>query len=263
MFKLVSILANTMAASSQSSSQQPPSGRAENGVDRTEDGRIIFKTEHYDVLTSRGQIRVLKLFPGNAEDDLEVHCELTPGTILDYKERMECDPPQSFVPFDALSWCWGLQSEESWISIRKDGTRYAKAVRSDLVSALRALRHHEHDRFLWIDAICIDQSNFRERNHQVEMMADIYNKADCVRVWLGNPTESSNLAIRFIKKEVLQLQHFDELCESKEASAKCTYSCCANPCLYLLKPELLESITGTEVFQRLACLRRLICMCAL
>lgn len=218
LFEFTRILLNAMASHPQPS-QQVAYGATENGVDRTEDGRPIFKSEHYDKIEMRGAIRILNVFPGHPED-LEVHCELIPGTILDYKERMECKPPLKFEPYDALSWCWGTLSEESWISIRKGGTRYAKSVRSDLVAALRTLRHHEHDRPLWIDAVCIDQSNFEERNHQVEMMADIYGKADCVRIWLGNPTDSSNLAIRFIKKEVLQLQHFDELCESKEASAK-------------------------------------------
>ncbi|KAI9696674.1 MAG: hypothetical protein M1820_008048 [Bogoriella megaspora] len=191
----------------------------QDSVDRTEDGRPIFKTEHYDKLELPGAIRILNVFPGHNEDS-EVHCELIPGTILNSKKRMEYDPPLVFEPYDALSWCWGLQSDESWISIRKGGTRYAKAVRSDLVSALRALRHHEHDRRLWIDAVCIDEDNVTERNRQVEMMADIYGNADCVRIWLGNPTESSRIAIRFIKKEVLQLQHFDELCESEKATEK-------------------------------------------
>ncbi|KAL9078909.1 MAG: hypothetical protein Q9157_002165 [Trypethelium eluteriae] len=200
-------------------SPQGPFDVAEKGVDRTDDDRPVFKTEHYDKLEKPGAIRILNVFPGHPED-LEVHCELILGTILDSKQRLEHNPPIKFVPYDALSWCWGIQNEESWINIRKGGTRYAKAVRSDLVAALRALRHHEHDRRLWIDAVCIDEDNVTERNRQVEMMADIYGNADCVRIWLGNPSESSRIAIRFIKKEVLQLQHFDELCESEKATEK-------------------------------------------
>jgi hypothetical protein len=38
---------------------------------------------------------------------------------------------------------------------------------------------------LWIDAICIDQSSISEQNSRVAMMADIYQKAAGVWIWLG------------------------------------------------------------------------------
>lgn len=38
---------------------------------------------------------------------------------------------------------------------------------------------------LWIDAICIDQSNQLERNHQVKLMGIIYSQARRVHAWLG------------------------------------------------------------------------------
>jgi hypothetical protein len=38
---------------------------------------------------------------------------------------------------------------------------------------------------LWIDAICIDQSNVEEKNHQVRQMGTIYKKAQDVVIWLG------------------------------------------------------------------------------
>jgi hypothetical protein len=39
--------------------------------------------------------------------------------------------------------------------------------------------------YLWIDAICIDQSNLKERNRQVAQMRDVYTNAESVIVWLG------------------------------------------------------------------------------
>lgn len=38
---------------------------------------------------------------------------------------------------------------------------------------------------MWIDAICIDQSNISERVHQVAQMSEIYSRATNVHVWLG------------------------------------------------------------------------------
>ena len=38
---------------------------------------------------------------------------------------------------------------------------------------------------LWNDAVCIDQENMAERNHQVRQMADIYRQARYVLIWAG------------------------------------------------------------------------------
>ena len=47
---------------------------------------------------------------------------------------------------------------------------------------------------MWIDAICINQSNPRERNHQVQLMKQIYNTADRVVVYLGEEEEGDGSA---------------------------------------------------------------------
>jgi hypothetical protein len=122
--------------------------------------------------------------------------------------------------YEALSWCWGTAKPTAYIKIRKGPKIYAKYVPPDLVYALRALRHPRKNRFLWIDAICINQEHLFEKNYQVEMMSDIYGKAERVCIWLGVGDESSKTALSFIKREVLQLQNFDDLCKSEQASAK-------------------------------------------
>ncbi|KAJ4313527.1 protein phosphatase regulator [Neodidymelliopsis sp. IMI 364377] len=37
----------------------------------------------------------------------------------------------------------------------------------------------------WIDAICINQASFEERNHQVKLMRQVYSNAQSVSIWLG------------------------------------------------------------------------------
>jgi hypothetical protein len=49
---------------------------------------------------------------------------------------------------------------------------------------------------MWIDAICIDQSDLQEKNQQVHMMGRIYQEASCTDIWLGDPKD----AIRPAKK---------------------------------------------------------------
>ena len=53
------------------------------------------------------------------------------------------------------------------------------------------LRHLENDplerwAYIWIDAICIDQENVRERNLLVPRMKQIYEQASQVIIWLGS-----------------------------------------------------------------------------
>ena len=48
--------------------------------------------------------------------------------------------------------------------------------------------------YYWIDAICIDQSNIQERNHQVQNMRTIYSEAQSVLIWLGKAEEGPEIA---------------------------------------------------------------------
>lgn len=57
------------------------------------------------------------------------------------------------------------------------------------------IRHHH----FWIDAVCIDQDNTTERNHQVDLMAEIYQHAKHVIVWLGTDDEHVKAASELIE----------------------------------------------------------------
>jgi hypothetical protein len=171
-----------------------------------------YRTRIYEPLTGkRGFIRVLTLRGSSLENPV-IDCELI---VREFSKDHEIKPP-----YEALSWCWGTAKPTAYIQMRKKGKVYAKYVQPELLAALRALRYRKGDRYLWIDAICINQKNPQEKNHQVEMMAEIYRRAERVCVWLGEGDKSSQVALKFVQEEVLQLQNFDELCESELASDK-------------------------------------------
>ncbi|KAL9127020.1 MAG: hypothetical protein Q9175_007817 [Cornicularia normoerica] len=104
---------------------------------------------------------------------------------------------KSVVPeYEALSYTWGSAADLDYIYIQEAEGESVLAITQNLAEALQYLRYEDTSRVLWIDAICVDQSNISERGHQVVRMAEIYPRARRVLVWLGAECDDSALAIR-------------------------------------------------------------------
>ena len=56
---------------------------------------------------------------------------------------------------------------------------------------LLGLRHTSQARTLWIDQICINQTDLQERSEQVRIMRQIYSKAQLVILWLGEDGDNN------------------------------------------------------------------------
>ncbi|KAK5129002.1 hypothetical protein LTR85_000335 [Meristemomyces frigidus] len=83
--------------------------------------------------------------------------------------------------YEAVSYCWGDANDTTEILLHD----WQTAITINLASALRRLRHSTEQRVLWVDAVCIDQSDPAERGRQVGTMGDIFSEAVKVNVWLG------------------------------------------------------------------------------
>jgi hypothetical protein len=62
-------------------------------------------------------------------------------------------------------------------------------VRQNLWDFLQCARRNKLASYLWIDALCIDQKQLHQRNHQVWMMGYMYSQAERMIVWLGAVSE--------------------------------------------------------------------------
>ncbi|KAF4987834.1 hypothetical protein FGRMN_10150 [Fusarium graminum] len=91
------------------------------------------------------------------------------------------DDEATIIPYKALSYVWGEQ--DTPCEVRVNGK--TMFITQSLHDALNHLRQPYEDEVLWVDALCIDQSDIRERGHQVSHMGEIYRKADKVIIWLG------------------------------------------------------------------------------
>jgi hypothetical protein len=68
---------------------------------------------------------------------------------------------------------------------RYNVTRHELRVATNLEQAIKHIRSKFAPIFLWADAICINQEDQREREHQVTLMSQVYQKAERVFIWLG------------------------------------------------------------------------------
>ncbi|KZL81841.1 hypothetical protein CI238_01793 [Colletotrichum incanum] len=128
------------------------------------------------------RIRLLRLLPGRFHDPLRGELKVV---------NLASKPD-----YEALSYTWSdlngdtRKSQSIYIGERCDSL----AITSNCANALRRLRSPSWSRDLWVDAICINQDDTRERSHQVGIMQNIYATAARVLVYLGEDPEDLNPA---------------------------------------------------------------------
>ena len=110
----------------------------------------------YEPLTTPDAFRLLVLEPGAADDPLR--CRIFHATH------------SSHLDYEALSYAWGSPEGEVGPAPECVLNGNVTPIRRNLYDAMRHLRQRHYERVLWIDALCIDQSNVGERNHQVGRM---------------------------------------------------------------------------------------------
>ncbi|KAJ2904279.1 uncharacterized protein MKZ38_008490 [Zalerion maritima] len=77
----------------------------------------------------------------------------------------------------------------------------------NLESTLRHLRYPNKTRHLWVDAICVNQTDDDEKNVQVSQMGDVYRRAATVVVWLGPEADDSTFALSTLDRLGSQVEH--------------------------------------------------------
>ncbi|EFQ33618.1 heterokaryon incompatibility protein [Colletotrichum graminicola M1.001] len=127
------------------------------------------------------EFRLLYLKPTAAEHENPSHDDRVIGEL----QHFSLSGSPSFV---ALSYCWGQSGAESPIVI--DGTMLKSG--SNAEAALQHLRNAVGV-YVWIDQLCINQSDNAEKGHQVRMMRQIYTAATRVAVWMGPPGDDIDL----------------------------------------------------------------------
>jgi len=122
----------------------------------------------YALSNSRHEIRLLHIQPGPWS--FPILCSLQTVSL------------DTSPTYQALSYTWGDPTPTRFILVED----VVLEVRINLYHALRRLRCTNNPRVIWIDAICINQSDMDERTQQVMLMKSVYSNCREVMMWLGD-----------------------------------------------------------------------------
>lgn len=139
-------------------------------------------------------IRLLRLPPGPRSGP--INCSIFVTRLSEAPE------------FEAVSYCWGLSSDGDTIYVTDEGNADAALpgaalqVPGSITQFLYRTRGHRipRTRTFWIDSICINQRDPKERGVQVPKMREIYVTAKATMSWLGPERDRSTEVIAYAAK---------------------------------------------------------------
>ena len=134
------------------------------------------KSYQYQPLPSDDHFRILELLPGEATEGGGggVRCRLHIERFAEAEDK-----------YAAISYVWGDPNDR--VPIICDGRIIEVTI--NLADALTHIRDWTESRFVWADAVCINQEDDTEKGHQVKRMGKVYENAEEVLVWLGSDSE--------------------------------------------------------------------------
>ena len=159
--------------------------RIEGGLESFRFDDKFYLASNLRLQLDKGHIRLLTLEPGASDET--IHCSLR---TTELPARVRSDPPvvhprlqaTDLPEYTALSYQWGPKGSKSVLILCNDVPFF---VTRNLHAALLHLRDRQRQQTLWIDSICINQKDKKEKTQQVRRMAEIYLFAASTIAWLG------------------------------------------------------------------------------
>lgn len=167
--------------------------------------------EYLPLNEESSQIWLLTLLPGKFS--AEIHLDL----------RIKQLTAERQPRYEALSYVWGLTKDRIDVFVGKS-TQYTLGITQNLALALRHLRYPDRNRILWVDAICVNQKDLKERSQQVKLMTNVYTMAERVVVWLGNEEGNSTIALQTLERLSTKIEVSYEQNIMKSASIQASES---------------------------------------
>lgn len=186
---------------------------------RAEMREVDHNTIHGTRLDSvENQIRLIDILPRSENEHGIVCCRVFKTYLPPDNLDSGLDPQH----YNALSYVWGDPFPTADIVLNGS----VMAVTRNLESALRHLRDSPIPEArglpVWVDAICINQDDLKERNEQVRIMRDVYRKANRVISYLGDGDVDTDWALEKFSQDDfwLDLQRAADLGSSSDRRAE-------------------------------------------
>lgn len=122
-------------------------------LDRTVHGTNHSKNPYQPLDNESLEIRLLTVYPATDPSEVPVKCSLSHANL-----GKEPKPE-----YETISYTWGKSTERKAIIVDD----FSLEVPISAERAIRRMRLRDQKRVLWIDAICVNQADTSERNHQV------------------------------------------------------------------------------------------------
>ncbi|KAL9621896.1 MAG: hypothetical protein Q9160_003717 [Pyrenula sp. 1 TL-2023] len=152
----------------------------------TEASDVIFDAQIWPPLdVSKNQTRLLTI-ASSEDESAQICCD---SRTVDFESS-------DTAHYEALSYAWGDPSSPKHC-ILVNGCKFH--IWDNLYKALRRLRYRTEPRVIWVDAICIHQTNAKEKDHQIRRMHSVFNNASRVLVWLEESDEEVDKAMDMLE----------------------------------------------------------------
>lgn len=144
---------------------------------------------HHPPIKSKTQIRLLRIATVSEDPNTSSYC-LETVNVSDLQT----------VKYAAFSYCWGEARtyndiQKTWINDQPFW------IRTNLWTFLQSLQRGIRMP-VYIDAICLNQLDNKEKGHQVQLMSQVYSNANHTHVWLGSPHWEQDLNLRILRSQL-------------------------------------------------------------
>lgn len=135
----------------------------------------------------RSEVRLIRLVdgPDASNDESRIRLQLRHASLSD-------DATQ----YAALSYTWRTAADPAGVYI--DGCWVE--IGRNLHDAFIQLRRSGITSWLWVDAICIQQSDAEEKSWQVGQMRSVFSQAEMVYIWLGLGCDETDRVMDWISR---------------------------------------------------------------
>lgn len=110
--------------------------------------------------------------------------------------------------FCAISYRWDTEKGSGYVSIGNKVLRVTLSCKAAMIYFSKMTP----GRFIWIDAVCINQADVEEKNTQVALMRNIYQSAHSTTVWLGEALPDHEFALNLhaaLRSDVFDINNME------------------------------------------------------